>query len=508
MSTNELGFDDDFMAAMLGDFLDESDGYLSNLNDNLLVLEELVDAAADGETPQAEFELLNEMFRDAHSLKGLSAMLQLGDINSLTHKIENLFDAARAESLPITRDLVEVVLRGVDCLTSMVEVLKDPNLPEVEYEAIVADIQDVLENDGIASSQAAPAEPGQAAEESLTVEETPAPAQDDVADAPVAECNDTAEPTEQPIPQPEPVVDPLADVTNESDIPEKYLAIFIDECEESLDSLSEALLAEEETEIDPVLAMCHRIKGGAASIGLNRTAKMAHLMEDVLQELRDSTGQLTCEAADALMNSLDSLRAFNDSLRSGTSAQDTYAAAYQRLCTAVRAPGSTADAVSAESETADTTAEPVTSFVPETKALGLTEVERAELTADFPNGGQGFIGCVDFDTEVPLIELKARLVCERLESVGTLFDCRPEQQRLEDTPGIERLVFRTGHRGSRRPASKPISTLEGVTSIELVAVSGAEIKSEENNAVEQQEEAQPTCCQARGSGSCRSNKSR
>ena len=38
------------------------------------------------------------MFRSAHSLKGLSAMLGLTDINHLTHKIENVFDAARTTS--------------------------------------------------------------------------------------------------------------------------------------------------------------------------------------------------------------------------------------------------------------------------------------------------------------------------------------------------------------------------------------------------------------------------
>ena len=38
MGAGNLGFDDDFLATMLGDFLDESQGYLTNLNENLVTL--------------------------------------------------------------------------------------------------------------------------------------------------------------------------------------------------------------------------------------------------------------------------------------------------------------------------------------------------------------------------------------------------------------------------------------------------------------------------------------
>ncbi len=99
------------MATMLGDFLDESQGYLSNLNDNLLTVEELVNADADAGNLEVDLDLLNEMFRDAHSLKGLSAMLQLSDINGLTHKIENVFDAARDRSLSVDRNVVDLMFQ-------------------------------------------------------------------------------------------------------------------------------------------------------------------------------------------------------------------------------------------------------------------------------------------------------------------------------------------------------------------------------------------------------------
>ena len=487
MSSNELGFDDDFMATMLGDFLDESEGYLTNLNDKLLGLEELVGALDEGQSLQADFELLNEMFRDAHSLKGLSAMLQLNDINRLTHKIENVFDAARAETLPLTRDVVDVVFRGVDCLTSMVDVLKDQDLPEVEYEAIVSEIQDLLEKEGVARSQASAEEVSETVAELKADDVETLPAQEGASNsAPETDLAEdpslnTSEATEMEDSKTLCEVDPLVDITNETDIPDKYLAIFIDECEESLDSLCEELLADEDTQIDSVLATCHRVKGGAASIGLNRTAKMAHLMEDVLQELRDSTGHLTTEAADALMSSIDSLRAYIESLRSGTSGSDTYSEAYQQLRGALGAPGTNAEPTEPEPQAEVETEEQAEEATPEVaaesgseSALELTEEETTEIAADMANGKSGFAGCVLFDSDMPLIEIKARLICERLEECGSLFECRPEAEKVEECQGIERLVFGIVTDIPSDQLRDNIN-LEGVKQIQLAPISGAPV---------------------------------
>ena len=91
--TNAAEVNDDFTDGLMSDFLDESTGLVSRLNENLLQLDQWTKShAAEGERPT---DLLNEMFRSAHSIKGLSGMLRLSDINVLTHKVENVFDAAR-----------------------------------------------------------------------------------------------------------------------------------------------------------------------------------------------------------------------------------------------------------------------------------------------------------------------------------------------------------------------------------------------------------------------------
>ncbi|NUQ66581.1 MAG: Hpt domain-containing protein, partial [Pirellulales bacterium] len=140
MSETEAVARDDFFECLLGDFLDESGQLLDRLNDNLLQLDEWVRSLGDGHRSRCDDELMNDMFRSAHSLKGLSAMLGLKDINTLTHKVENVFDAARKDELVITGDVVELIFQAVDRLGGLVEGLKDTGAEPVECESVVAGI--------------------------------------------------------------------------------------------------------------------------------------------------------------------------------------------------------------------------------------------------------------------------------------------------------------------------------------------------------------------------------
>ena len=58
-----IGMEDEFLEEMLGDFLDESDELLSQLNEKLLELDEWVSELAEGEGARCDDELMNEMFR-------------------------------------------------------------------------------------------------------------------------------------------------------------------------------------------------------------------------------------------------------------------------------------------------------------------------------------------------------------------------------------------------------------------------------------------------------------
>ena len=91
-------------------FIEESKEHLQACNDHLLELEK---------NPQ-DLSIVNEVFRSAHTLKGMSATMGYEDIANLTHKMENVLDEIRNSRLNVTPELLDVVFVAVDQLEEMV----------------------------------------------------------------------------------------------------------------------------------------------------------------------------------------------------------------------------------------------------------------------------------------------------------------------------------------------------------------------------------------------------
>ena len=145
MSDSQADAQNDLLNSLLGDFLDESDQLLTQLNERLLQLDEWVHTLNDDAPEPCDPNLLNEMFRAAHSIKGLSAMLGLTDINNLTHKVENVFDAARKNELPVNGEVTELIFMGLDQLSALIQRLKTPHSAPVDCSAVVDSIGRLLQ---------------------------------------------------------------------------------------------------------------------------------------------------------------------------------------------------------------------------------------------------------------------------------------------------------------------------------------------------------------------------
>ena len=92
-------------------FLQEADELMQQLDENVLRLEK------EGQNP----EIIQEIFRAAHTLKGSSGMLGHERMAELTHSLESLFDKLRKDELHVTTELIDIFL---DCLDAL-KVLKD-----------------------------------------------------------------------------------------------------------------------------------------------------------------------------------------------------------------------------------------------------------------------------------------------------------------------------------------------------------------------------------------------
>ncbi len=92
-------------------FIEESKEHLQSCNDHLLELEK---------SPN-DMSIINEIFRSAHTLKGMSATMGYEDLAKLTHKMENVLDAIRNQTIAVTPELIDVVFIAVDDLEEMVQ---------------------------------------------------------------------------------------------------------------------------------------------------------------------------------------------------------------------------------------------------------------------------------------------------------------------------------------------------------------------------------------------------
>ena len=68
-----------------------------------------------------DMDLLNRIFRAAHSIKGNAGMFNFVEIAGLTHKMENVLDFMRNEKIPVTPHAVDVLLRSLDGLKSLLD---------------------------------------------------------------------------------------------------------------------------------------------------------------------------------------------------------------------------------------------------------------------------------------------------------------------------------------------------------------------------------------------------
>lgn len=432
--TDDTALRDDCSDDLLADFLDESTQLIERINERLMDLESWVQDEATANVAVDE-TLLNDMFRSAHSIKGLSAMLGLPRINGLTHNIENVFDAARRGQLHIDHHVVHVVYASVDRLSELIDCLRETQSEDLDCEQQLQAITQVLETGGALKQQGEQGDVDGAFDDLAAIaESTPDPTS-------VRDMNDmetqqdiATEGTEK---QPVDCTEMFAEVYDEPEVPTKYLAIFLDETEMSLDEMVDVLLdsdsSQKQEAVRTLMCTAHRIKGSAASIGLNRPAKLAHIMEDILQRQRDAGKVLDPFLTDAVLSGADTLRAYLKGLRSGEVVEVDFAACASELMTAEM------ECQSLEENASEAVEETKTESVP----LAIDEQELQRLAADHWKDEKTrlVVANIRLTANVPLVGLKAQLLCEKIARQGTVLLTLPERGRLESMTEISGMVI-------------------------------------------------------------------
>jgi two-component system chemotaxis sensor kinase CheA len=87
---------------------------------------DLVDFESQGANVRPE--LVNKIFREVHSLKGLAGMLGFTEISELSHSLEDMLDRLRMGRVAISKELVDLLYDSVDSLNRLVIAINDPSL--------------------------------------------------------------------------------------------------------------------------------------------------------------------------------------------------------------------------------------------------------------------------------------------------------------------------------------------------------------------------------------------
>ena len=109
-------------------FLDEVDEQLQMLDANIVALENADD----------QEDLIQEIFRVAHTLKGSSAMLGYQEMTDLGHAVETLLDKVRKGTLEPTTQVVDALLHSLDVLQLLKDALVDESMDVVDVSEVVA----------------------------------------------------------------------------------------------------------------------------------------------------------------------------------------------------------------------------------------------------------------------------------------------------------------------------------------------------------------------------------
>ncbi len=101
----------DKKAKFIARFVEEAREHIGKLNEGLVSLE----------SNPGNMDIINQIFRSAHTIKGSSKILQLNEINQVSHKLEDALDALRSKKIPESRELFNLIFRAVDVIIGLVD---------------------------------------------------------------------------------------------------------------------------------------------------------------------------------------------------------------------------------------------------------------------------------------------------------------------------------------------------------------------------------------------------
>ncbi len=130
------------MSQYLEIFMDESKEHLQHMNQILLELEK---------TPE-DLNLINEIFRIAHTIKGMSGTMGFTKVATLTHEMENVLHLVRNKEFPVTSVIIDVIFECFDTLDNQITAIENSGAENSsDSSALVNKLIQIINTKGVSS---------------------------------------------------------------------------------------------------------------------------------------------------------------------------------------------------------------------------------------------------------------------------------------------------------------------------------------------------------------------
>jgi two-component system chemotaxis sensor kinase CheA len=123
----------------MGMFLEESREHLQTLNSCVL----------DLENDPENLSVLSEIFRSAHTIKGMSATMGFTTIAELTHEMENILDLLRKGQLKASHDIIDTIFKCVDTLEQLVESVATNSESSIDSKPLIIKLKALAKGEAI-----------------------------------------------------------------------------------------------------------------------------------------------------------------------------------------------------------------------------------------------------------------------------------------------------------------------------------------------------------------------
>jgi two-component system chemotaxis sensor kinase CheA len=253
-----------------------------------------------------------------------------------------------------------------------------------------------------------------------------------------------------------------------SDEMSDYLQVYLDETDDQLEAIVQALLTLEnepanEVALHEAFRLLHTLKGSSGMMGFTDISELAHSLENRFEAFRSGSRKLDQRTMQVILECVDFLRSFSSNLRQGDVPQADISSLMRQL--------ETLDTNASQESDRAASSRPDEFRGPSVKTLALEGAYRVR---------------VRFEKDLQLADLKARLIVARLSRIGEIIATEPpvdDIQSIDDLNDFAVIVMCTADRDEVRE----IADVDGVASVDIEGSSmrAAEMPSSTDSVGEQ-----------------------